>query len=187
MDEVVDRQQLDRVDPERHEVLNRGRVCQSRVSTPELLRDVRVALRKAFDVKLVHDRLMQRSPGRSVLAPIEPRIDDNRARDEGRAIVFIRLEVVAAYRIWKHGRVPTHLTHNRLRVRIDEQLVWVAPIASGRVPRAMHAITVPLSWLDAGDEPVPAKGGAIRKVDSRLRAVFREQAQLDSGCDFRKN
>ena len=69
----------------------------------------------------------------------------------------------------KHvGALPADRAFDRLRVRIDQELVRVEAAARRRVVRAVHAIAVQLARADVRQVAVPVEGGALDERDARL-------------------
>ena len=68
---VMHRQQLDRGDAERFQVVDRDRMRQASVGAAQLFGNVRMLLREALDVHLVDDRLVQRNLQQFVALPVE--------------------------------------------------------------------------------------------------------------------
>ena len=127
-DELVDRQQLDRGDAERGQVLDGGRVGQPGVGAAQLRRDVGVQVGEALDVQLVDDRVGPRHPRRQVAAPGERVVDDDRAGDERRRVLgVVRVD----------GAVLDEVALDRPGIGVDQQLGRVVeqPCATGRTGR----------------------------------------------------
>src|SRR6185369_10337558 len=75
VDEGVDREQLHRGDAELLQVFYRRRRGEAGVGAAELLRDFGMALREAFDVELIDQRVLPGCARRAVLAPAERGVD----------------------------------------------------------------------------------------------------------------
>ncbi len=173
LDELVHRHQLDRGDAEPGQVVGDRRVGEAGVRPAQLLGDVRVQLGQALHVGLVDDRLVVGDLQRPVTLPVEERVDHHAVGHvRGRVVVVARVrvaEVVAEQRL-----VPVDVTGGGLGVRVEQQLVGVAPDAVRGVPRAVHAIAVALTGLDAGQVAVPDVGIHLGELDPRLVGRLRE-------------
>ena len=138
-------------------------------------------LGEAFDVRLVDDGLGPRRVGRRVVLPVEVRIDDDALRDRIDVVFVVHLGVVAAGDVGEDvRRVPEDRPFDRLRIRVDEQLVRVETVPARRVVRPVDAVAVALSRPDAGDVAVPVVRGVVGELDACLGAVLVEQAELDA-------
>ncbi len=181
--EVVDGHQLERRDAERGQVVDHHRVRHAGVRAAHLLGDLGVQLGHALDVRLVDHRLGVGQARRAVVGPVEERADhDALGHVTGRVVVVdaVRVvEVVAEQRL-----VPLDGAVDRLRVRVEQQLVRVAAQPVRRVVRAVHAVAVALARLDAGQERVPDEPVDLGQLEPRLVPVGREQAQLDAFGDL---
>ena len=157
MHELVHRHQLDGGDPEPLEVLDHRRVGQAGVGAADVLRDPRVPLGHALDVRLVDDRLVERDAQRAVVGPVEERVDHHRAHRVRRRVgVVVRLRV--AEPVGEQRLVPLVAPVDRLRVRVEQQLVRVAaqPAATGRTGRAPGSRTAGRARPAAGSRARPA-------------------------------
>ena len=74
--------------------------------------------------------------------------------------------------------VPGDPAVDRLRVRVEQQLARVAPVAAGRVVGPVHAVAVALARHDPRQVAVPDQRLALGEVVAGLDAVVVEQAQL---------
>ena len=184
--DVVDRQQLDGGHAERLEVLDRGLRGQSGVRAAQVLANAGVAHREALDVRLVDHRLVHRRVGRAVVLPLEAIVDDHALRDRQRVVGGVHHEVgvVAGTRVGlvrEHvAAAEAHLALDRLRVRVDQQLVRVEAVAGARVVGAVDAVAVALPGTDAGQVHVPVERRALADLDPLLDVLVVEQAQLDA-------
>ena len=167
MDELVHRHQLDRGDAEAGQVVGDRRVGEAGVRPTELLGDIRVQLGQPLHVGLVDDRLVVGDLQRPVALPVEERVDhDAVGHVRGRVVVVARVrvaEVVAEQRL-----VPVDLAGGCLGVRVEQQLVGVAPDALRGVPRAVHPVAVALTGLHRGQVAVPNVGVDLGELDPRL-------------------
>ena len=79
-------QQFDRGDAERDQPVGDRGLGEAEVGAAQALWHLRVALRVAFDVQLVNDRVAPRGSRRAVAAPVESGGDDPAARHRGGAV-----------------------------------------------------------------------------------------------------
>ena len=127
VDELVHRQQLDGGDAEVLEVLDERRVGHAGVGAAQLLGDVGVADRRPLDVHLVDDGVVPRGAQRPVAVPVEERVDDDAAGDEGRRVVVVALVGVGPA-VAEHGLVPVDLALDGLGVGVEQELGRVAAV-----------------------------------------------------------
>ena len=123
--------QLDGGDAEALQVLD-GRLGRQRfVGAAKCLRESLVQLGEALDVHLVDDGLVPRRARRLVVAPGERGIDDGRQRREGGVVAGVHGEVGerVADPVAEHRVVPDDPAPDRFRVRIDDDLMGVEPMA----------------------------------------------------------
>ncbi len=177
--ELVHRHQLQGRHAQLHQVLDDRRMRERRVRAAQLVRQPRVLHREALDVGLVEHGLVVTAPGQPVVAPVEVGIDHDRGHGVRRRVQVValvgRVEVVAV-----HLLAPGDRSADRLRVRVEQQLRGVAPLAAlGRVG-AVRAEAVPLPGHDAGHVRVPHERVTLPQFHRRLRAVVVQQTQLYS-------
>ena len=171
-DEVVDRQQLDRGDAERGQVLQDRRVREAGVGAAQVLGHVGVLHREPAQVQFVDDGVVPRRVRAVVVTPRERVVHDHRARDvRGRVGVGVRID----------RRVLPEVALDTARVRVDQQLLRVVEQAVPGVIRAVDAEAVPLPRPDPGDVAVPHLEGAFGQRDAGLGAVGVEQADGHRG------
>ena len=182
--DVVDRQQLDGGDAERAEVRERRLGREAGVRAAQVLPHTGVRAREPLHVHLVDDGVGPRRRRRPVVLPVEVGIDDDALRDRRRVILTVRDEIgvrVAGRHV--RQRVPALLPHrplDRLRIRVDQQLVRVEAVARSRLVGAVDAIPVALPGTDAAHVAVPVERGALGQLDPRLAVGLVEQAELDA-------
>ena len=181
--EMVHRHQLDRGDPQRFEVLDDRRMPDGGIRAPHLFGDVGMGLGEALDVRLVDDGVGVLEIRRAIGAPVEERVDDHRFGHARGGVVVVAAvlvtEVVAEQRL-----IPVEDAVDGLGIRIEEQLVRVAPLACAGVVWAVHAVAVPLAGLDVRQEAVPDECVHLGQRDSGFAAVGVEQAQFDALGDL---
>ena len=183
VDELVHRHQLDGGHAERLRWSMTAGCAERRVGAAQLLRDVRVALRQPLDVGLVDDRV-----GIAGCAAAGRRAQSkNGLTTTALGMYGARVEVVAAARVGpavaEDGLVPLELAVDRLRVRVEQQLVRVAAQAAARVVRAVDAVAVALPGPDAGQR---SRARRRRRPRSAARGSpcpsLLEQAELDASA-----
>ena len=179
IDEVVHGHQLDRGHAQRLEVLDDHRVRDGRVGAAQLFGYPGVALGHALDVRLVDHRIGVGVVGWPVDAPVEERVrDDAFGHVSGRVVVVVTVRITEV--VAEQGLVPIDAPVDRLGVGVEQQLGRVAAQAVVGVVRAVDAVPVALSRLDAGQERVPDEAVDFGQFDPGLGAVGVEQAQLDA-------
>ena len=181
VDEGMDRHELDGRDAERLDVVHDGLGAEPGVKAPELLVDLGVQLGEAFDMRLVDDGGFPRNVSAPILAvPIEVWIDDDGLRDEGRAVALVEGQVVAvgANRVPEHCGIPRQFSRMRARVRVEQQLVGIEPVASLRLIGAVNAKAIKRRRPDlrhvAVEHLVGSLGNSKRPV-SRCRQCRRNR------------
>jgi hypothetical protein len=131
-----------------------------------------VELRIPLGVHLVDHHLVPREIRVSVVLPVEARIDDDALGNRSGIVLLIEVEVGVCVRS-RHVRKnvcrrPVDGPLDRLRVRVDQELVGVEAAARRRVIGAVDAVAVPLARADAGYVAVPVEGLAFGELDARL-------------------
>ena len=179
VDELVHGHQLDRGDAERRQVLDDGRVGHAHVGAAELLGDVRVLHGQALDVGLVDDALVVLVIGRTVEAPVEVGVDDNRRHRVPERVLVVEAVGVTEV-VGEEGLAAVDLPVDRLGVGVEQELDGVAAVAGGGVVRTVHAVAVALAGLHVREVDVPDVGVDLGQLDARLGVVVLEQAQLDA-------
>ena len=185
--ELVHGHQLDRGDSETGQVIDDGRVGEAGVGPAKRGWHVGMLHGQTADVGLVDDRVVQRDPGRTVVAPVEEPVADDRFGDMWCAVVGVRLvrvvEAIAEARLR-----PVDLAVDRLCVRVEEQLRRVAPQTLRRLPGAMDPESVMLAWADVGKVGVPAVAVDLGQLDAHLVDVgpVAQQAEFDAVGDARE-
>ena len=177
--EVMHGHQFDCVDAQRFQVIDDHRMGDGGVRTADLFGNVRVRLGQPLDVRLVDHRVGVFVAGRAIDPPVEERVDDDGLGRAGRGVVVVAAvgiaEVVAEQRL-----IPLERAVDGLGVRVQQQLVGVAPVTRGRVVRPVHAVAVALAGFDGRDETVPDETVHLRQGDAGgLGSVGVEQTQLD--------
>jgi hypothetical protein len=158
------------------EVFDRGRMCEPRVGSSDLLRDVWVQLGKSLHVQFVDDRLRERRSRRRVTAvggPIERVIGDHALRNERRRIRLIH-HIHVVHVVTEHRLSPLVLALDRSRVRIEQELVRVVSEAFGGIPRTVNSQAVPRADTRFLDESVEDVSRAVLERNTRFGAVVVE-------------
>ncbi len=124
----------------------------------------------------------------TVVAPVEERVDHHRLRHARRGVVVVAAvgvaEVVAEQRL-----VPLEVAVDRLRVRVDQQLVGIAPLSCGRIVGPVHPVAVALTRLDGRQKAVPDEAVHFVQRHPGLGAVGVEEAEfhlLGDLAEYRK-
>ena len=100
VDEGVDRQQFDRRDAERPDVVHDFLAAQTGEGAAQRLRHRGMQLGEAADVGFVNDRAVPGDARRAFAAPREGGIDHPAFRHEGRAIALVEGQVFASWHRW---------------------------------------------------------------------------------------
>src|SRR4029079_1785453 len=149
-----------------------------------LLRHLRVQLGEAAHVRLVDDRVVPRRARIAIVAPRERRIDDLAFRHAARVVASILRQVgaLAADAITEMRIAPRERADDRLRVRIEQQLLRIEAMALLRLIRTVHAIAVELAGPRFGQVAMPDLIGLLAQRDALQLAppAIIEQAQLDA-------
>ena len=180
--DVVDRQELDRGDAERREVLERRLRCEARVRPSQLLRHPLHQLREALHVQLVDHGLVPRTRGRTVFLPVERLVDHDRLRDRRGVVLVVELEigVVPAGHVREHvAGLPVDGALDRLRIRVDQELVRVEAVPLLGRPAPVDAVAIALPRPDPRQVAVPVERRALRELVAGLTVRLVEEAELD--------
>ena len=134
VDEGVDRQQLDRGDAERLQIVDHGWRAEAGIGAAQVLGHAGMLLGEALDVGLVDDGFvpMDVLPLRLRL-PVEIGIDHDAFGHEGRAVALVEGQVVAAlHLVAEHRRIPCQRAGMGAGIGIEQQLVGIEAVpASG--------------------------------------------------------
>ena len=160
---------------------------EAEVLAAQFRRHRRVTHRQSLDVRLVDHRLVQRRARQAVVAPVEARVDDDGARHVGSRVGVVDGAVRVAEPVRKHRLVPLHAALDGARVRVQQQLARMTPVAAPGVVRAVHAEAVRRARPDAGHVAVPAIGRHFRQRHAGLPPLVVEEAQVDLVCGFRED
>src|SRR5688572_19953712 len=153
-------------------------MTEAGVGAAEVLGHAAMLRREALDVELVDDRVVQRSVGTAIVAPLEEWIDDDRFRHEGRAVLFIGWAIGIVVVVPEHGLVPHDLAFNGVGVGIEQQLRRMAAQAVVYVVRAHHAVAITLARQNPGKIRMPDERISLDHRHRLLLQLFIEQAEL---------
>ncbi len=168
VDERLDGQQLDARDAEVDEVLDHPRRGQA----------------EERSARLVEHRAHPGHVRRTVVAPRERRVDDDRFGHAAGVVATVEAEVAArrADAVAVVSVAPADRSVQRLRVRIEQQFVMVETVPVGRVVGAVHAVAVQGARPQPRQVPVPHLIGILRQRVARDLAASAcvEDAQVDA-------
>src|SRR5439155_19917608 len=116
-----------------------------------------VAYGDAFDVALVDQRTLEGDPGRRVVAPVVGSIHHHALGQVRRGVAFIegQVDVRIAERVPEEPIGDGDGAVDPARVRVEQQLVGVEPMAFARRVRTLDAEPVALAWPQVGEVAVP--------------------------------
>jgi len=178
-DEVVQRQELDRVDPQIDQVLDDRRVGHPGVGAAQVLGDGGMLAGVALEVRLVDDHLVERNGGRQRHRR-RGRGDHDAQRHGGEGVGGIEVEVRFGGVVGDRT-VVVHSSGDRPRVRVQEELRGVEALAGVGVPASVHPEAVSLFRADARGEDVPDARLRNGHVEIGLPAVTVHQGEFDPG------
>ncbi len=180
-DRVVDRQQLDRTDPEGVQVPDGGIRGQPGVGAAQILANASMSRGETLDVKFVDRRLVPRRVEQAVALPVEVRIDDDALRDRGGIVLVVgdRAVLVARLVAEDAGALPVDPFLDRARIGVDQQLRRVEAVTLLGGIATVDAVAVALPGPDAGEVRVPVRARARREFMPDLGPVRSEEAELD--------
>ena len=182
----MDREQLDGGDSEPGEMVDDGRVGQSRIGAAYLFGNVGVAHRDTAHMGLVYNRLVEWDPGMAILPPVKEGTDHHRPGHRACRIRIVRLLGVVEP-VGKDRLAPGDRAVDGLRVGVEQQLGRVGPLTRSRLPRAVdpEAVSLPGDYL--GEVGMPHEPVALGELDPRLGAVVCEEAELYRLRHFRED
>ncbi len=178
--DVVDGEQLDRRHAEVDEVPDRRVGGKARVGAPEILAHARHPLGEALHVQLVDDRLVPGAPQEVVALPLERLVEDDRLGDRGGIVGRVHEQVVAVLVGEGASAIPLHRPLDRLRVRVDQQLVRVEAVPPLGGPRPVDPVAVALPGADPGEIAVPVVRRVAGELVAGLDVRVVEEAQHDT-------
>ena len=166
-DELVDRQELHGRDAERAQMLEDRVVDDAQERAADTVGDAGPKHRHPAHMAFVDEGLVPGHARRTVVAPRERVVDDDRLRHRAGAVLWVGHEVLlrAADRVaeglvrWLDGAA------DRLRVRVEEELPGVEPVTLLRLVGAVDAEAVELPGPGVGQVRVPDEIGALAERD----------------------
>ena len=150
------------------------------VGAAQVLAHARQPLREPLHVELVDDGRVPGTAQELVALPVERRVDHDGLRDRRGVVRLVHDEVVAVRVAERAALDPADRPLDRLRVRVDQQLVRVEPVTLLRRPGPVDAVPVALARPDAGQVAVPVVSRHARQLVAGLDVGLVEEAQLDS-------
>ena len=129
-------------------------------------------------MRFVNNRLVRWRPRMSIIAPVEIRIDHHGLGHERSAVLFVGRSLRVAEVVREHRLVPSHLTFDGPRIRVEQQLGWITAVTLLGSPRPMNTKAVPLPRPDVRQIAVAAKARYLRKVDPRFIALLIDEAKF---------
>ena len=182
---IMDRQQLDRGDAKgfyvRHDLVG----GEAGEGAAEAERQCRVADGVAAHVGLVEDRAVPRDARALVATPGEGGVDDPAFRHEGSTVAQIERQVGVgmADRVAEDLGGVLHLADMRARIRVEQELVRVEPVAGLRRVRSVHPVAVDGAGAGVRQIAVPDLIGIFGQFYAIELgpAGWVEQAELDLG------
>src|SRR4030095_12030939 len=121
LNELMNRHELYGGNAQASEIFDSLRMGQAGISPAQLIGYIGMVDRKTFDVHFVDNRLMPLSPRMAVIAPVEIRRRHDAVRHEGRAVDIVRWTIRIIERIRKKSLIPSWLSFDRPRIRIQQQ------------------------------------------------------------------
>src|SRR5687767_11327575 len=112
------------------------------IRAAQVRRDVGVLRGEAFDVALVDHRLVPWDLEATIVAPIEVRVRNDRAKRVRRAVFGRHRAEPFTVGVAEQRRAPFQAFTERARVWVDEQLVRITAQATRRIPRSVNAVAV---------------------------------------------
>jgi hypothetical protein len=190
VDKLMNRKQLHRRHSEVLEVVNHSRVRHGGIGAADFFRDVRVQLRKSFDMHFIDDGLKERSLGWSVVLPIEVGVDhhgfghESVIRTSVNCVVVVRIVKV----VWIDFIAPYNVSIDGSGVRIDQEFVGIESVSTVRIVGTMHPESILRSRHDIRNPAMPDVMSTLKELDSarrRFGSVF-ENTDFDLFRVFRK-
>ena len=185
VDECVDRQQLNRSDAERADVIDYLLAAETRERAPHLLRHRGVQFRQASHMRFVQNGAGPRHLRPTVSTPGERRIYHTAFRHEARIVAAIQgqISIPCTNRVAEQRVVPPQCADIRLGVGIQQELVRVEAMAVARVIRSMYPVSVDGAGPRLRQITVPHFIGVLGQLNPfQLSAAgIVEQTKLDLG------
>src|SRR5579884_2368313 len=167
VDEGMDRQELDRRDAKVADMVDDGRLAQAAIGAAQLLANAGMELGVAADMELIDDRALPGRPWDAVLPPGKGRIDDATTRHERRTVSYVERGVVPRlHLVAEHRRIPFEVSHDRFRIRIQQELVRVEPVPVLRLIGSVNAIAIDRPRSGVRKKTVPHLVRELRQFDA---------------------
>src|SRR5215470_2069208 len=123
IDKSVDRQKLDRRDPQRLDIVDHLFLAETGKGSPQILGHLGMLLRESLEMNFVDDRII---PGNTFVAsgfsPLETGVNHDTLRHERSTVPFIKSEIVRRFHlVAEQGRVPNEFPGMTISVRIEQE------------------------------------------------------------------
>src|SRR4051812_26923984 len=133
------RQQLDGRNPQRLQIADDLCIRQSRIGTPDPLRDARVLPGESLDVQFIDDGSLPWRLWTTVAPPGECRIDHPRLQHEFGTVALIERQVVPGFHyVTEQSRVPRQLSDDLPGIGIEQELVRIEAMTAERLVRSVY-------------------------------------------------
>src|SRR4029077_12905396 len=164
MNKLMDGHKFYSRDPQAREMLDGFGMTQSRISPPQLLGDIRLSDRKAFNVRFINYRLVRRCPRMPIIPPIKIWIGHNRFWHQGSAVLVIGRTIGIVEEMGEDRLVPLYLTYDRPRIGIEQEFGWITAMSLFRLPWPVNSKAVALAGAKIGQIAVPTKAGHLWQI-----------------------
>src|SRR4030095_1505214 len=157
LNELMNRHELYGGNAQASEIFDSLRMAQPGIGSAQLSGYVGMVDRKPFDMHFVNNRLMPLGTRMAVIAPVEIRRSHDAFRHEGSAVDVVRWTVRIVERIREYGLIPSCLSFNRPRIRVQEQLGRIAAVPFLGLPGSVHTKAITLARPNVGQVTMPTK------------------------------
>ncbi len=161
----MDRQEFDRGDAERLDVVHHLLAAKTGKSAAQMFRDRRVQLGVAADMGLVDDGAVPGDRRGAFAAPGEGGVDNAGFWHEAGAVALIEGGVVLAHRVAENGVIPFEAADMGLGIGVEAQLVRIEAMARARIVWAVDPIAVSGAGASVRQVAVPHLVGVFREFD----------------------
>ncbi len=183
VDEAVHRQQLDRGDAERAQMVYGRRAAEAGIGTAQFRRNAAVERGESFHVQLVDECVAPAGPGLLDTLPVERGIDHPALRHRCRVVPPVEGQVRTRRPdlVSEMGVAPAQLADHGAGVGIEEKPVRVEAMSLLGSVWPLHAKSVQCSRRSIGQIPVPDEVGALGQARAHHLAATAlvEDADLD--------
>ena len=192
----MDGQELDAGHAQTGQMLDDRRLGEPREGAAKLERKLGVELGEAAHVKLVEDGPLPWHPRTCGVTPQAARFDHPALRHVARVVPAVERQVSggAVEPVAEVDRVRLERAVQRLRVRVDQQLVRVESVARTRIVRPVDAIAVEHAGMQVAVVAVPhlvrvlgqrdalqlAPPGLVEQAELHLLRMLGEQREVDA-------